>query len=58
MKTKKFTKKMVLNKETVVNISSANMNHVKGGSQLPCLTEFPFTYCQNPKCVVDSIRAC
>ncbi len=31
MKTKKFNKKLTLNKKTVVNLDSSNMNGVQGG---------------------------
>lgn len=31
MKTKKFSKKLVLNKETIANLLNTAMNHVKGG---------------------------
>lgn len=57
MKPKGFSKKLVFNKVTVSNISNLDMEHVKGG--LPkTLTCFPYSYCQRPNCVIDSINAC
>jgi hypothetical protein len=36
MKKAKFSKKLVLNKETISNLNNASMNNVKGGDTLSC----------------------
>ncbi len=40
MKTKKITKKLELNKETLINLEDSQMNEVKGGETLPTPTFF------------------
>lgn len=53
MKTKKITKKLTLNKKTVVNLDGTNMSGVKGGlveTYYTCPTGF--TYCRT-KCVTE-----
>ena len=43
MRTNKFSKKLVLNKQTVVNLSKSELNNVNGGgifnTYYPCATE-------------------
>jgi hypothetical protein len=36
MKKAKFSKKLVLNKETISNLNNASMNNVKGGATYSC----------------------
>lgn len=50
MKPQKFTKKLVLNKKTVSDLTDANMNEVQGGGIAPptkytCLVETCHTQC-------------
>jgi hypothetical protein len=54
MKPKKVTEKLVLNKETVINLNEVELNSVKGGTSrtiqgcAPCFTyPYGFTECFN-----------
>ena len=49
MKTKKLSKKLGLNKKTVVNLTTKGMNDVKGGitqSIYPCPVSMPQIICE------------
>lgn len=52
MKTKKFSKRLVLNKETVANLSSKEKNKVKGGG-LPTWYTLCLYTCTGRPCVAD-----
>ena len=47
MKTKKFSKRLALNKKTIANLANAEMNAVKGGYE----TEIA-AYCESEICSV------
>jgi len=47
MKTRRFYKKLVLNKKTVANLNSDEMNVVQGGLTLQCQTKWVPT-CDEP----------
>lgn len=39
MKTKKINKKLVLSKQTIVNLRNGEMNELKGGSETSCFIQ-------------------
>ena len=40
MKTKKFNKKLTLNKNTIVNLDDGDMQNAKGGSGFTCIYDY------------------
>jgi natural product precursor len=44
MKTKNFSKKLVLKKKTVANLNTGEMNDVKGGTGFFCQTDATCTF--------------
>jgi len=55
MKTKKFNKKLALNKKTVVNLDGSMMNGVKGGTDTYYTCPTGFTVCRTA-CVTECPR--
>lgn len=53
MKTKKLSKKLILNKKTVVNLNSAEMSDVNGGKVFPPISQFGCVYTLDSICVVS-----
>ena len=45
MKTKKFSKMLVLNKKTIANLESHDMGAIKGGDYADPITCTQYTYC-------------
>jgi natural product precursor len=63
MKTKKFNKKLALNKNTIANLRSQDMNSAKGGifTDDTCDSCYPPTYCLGCPtliCEESEIRPC
>lgn len=54
MKTKRFDKKLVLNKKTIVHLNIGEMNEVQGQGD----TEFPCPTVIGPTCVVPTEGKC
>jgi len=50
MKTKKLTKKLTLNKSTLVNLDLKTMNEVQGGRTETCKTYCQATICSGVYC--------
>jgi len=51
MKTKKFPKKLSLNKKTVASLDFSQMNGLIGGATIRCGTFTAYTQCEVTQCV-------
>lgn len=58
MKTKKFSKKLVLSKQTIVNLGNDEMSNLKGGKTTLDLTGDPCVHCISVWPVILSICIC
>jgi hypothetical protein len=58
MKTKKFSKKLVLSKQTIVNLGNGEMNKLKAGRTTVDLTGNPCVHCISVWPIILSICIC
>ena len=65
MKTKSFAKKLVLNKETVANLSKEEMDELHGGTNMPlncatttCICTLPYDWDSCRMLTIDTLACC